>query len=242
MPTPSPKYFSVSDSTKLEQPESKRLERTYQVDNYTFTFEGQYAKMLSEAPAIGASKDGGYVSACTVEPMHGGMAKLIYTVQIFNTNATYEVSWSQSQIPLERHSRYQAGGVKALDKDDLVAISQWKTSMLASDSAEDYSYMDVDETRKVLPSANARDFAAKYLRGNESYMVFCPVAKKTTSNWIALTVGSNLGSYSASIPFTGCPSGYKWLKVGDTATYQGGLWNRVEEWQGFETLDSDIYS
>lgn len=237
-----PIYKNVDSSTNIEQPESGRLERTYQTDNFTYTREGKYAKMLTEAPAIGAAKDGGYVSACSVDPLHGGMAKLVYTVQKYNTSPILEVSWTQSQVPLERHPRYQVGGAQALSKDDLAAIQQWKTSMLYSDDATVYPYMDSAGKQQTLASAAAKDFAVKYLRGNESYLVFCPIAKRTTCNYITLTVGSNLGSFSSSVPFTGCPAGYKWLKVGDTATFQGGLWTRVEEWQGFETLDSDLYS
>lgn len=242
-----PTYKNISGLT--EQPDSGRIERGYQADKLTIILEGKYADALSGKPSIGQAFNGTVIgdtlcTSATVEPLKGKMARLIYVLEYRNTNAVQEVNWQQIQKPLALNPRYSATGAKPLTTDDLSDLETWKAQTDAADNMKAWK-VPGKSTNGGLLSANAQDYAAKWLKGTDNYIVFQPICRQTTIWYTSLTTGSDLGKYidgtamGSIIP--GRPTGYKWLKTSDNAHYENGFWSRVEEWTGSDNVDSDLY-
>lgn len=196
--------------------------------------EGKFADCLAALPSIGDvdTKMGGYVTAASVEQTQAGLGRLTVQSESRNGTAIYEIDWQQIQKSIKDHPRYNGGAYTLTDTDwehiDAALAGQKQTSAGAS--------VDVSS-----PAGRANAYT-KMRKGIDSYVVFAPVARKTTRNILIFSAGSNLGSYSATAPFAGCPSGYKWLKTSDRARKEGPFWERTEEWLGADNWDPQLYS
>lgn len=202
--------------------------------------------MLAERPSIGDELDG-YVDFYVdqvdlVQEGTGASGSGTMTIVLVSEtwtgaatpdiDLTEEVEWSQIEKPIEQHPRYLTGGAAALTAADLDAIEEWRNATAAADRSSLYTAL----------SANAKELADKIRRGQTSYIVPAPVARKTTKGFEAPS-SSAQGVRQTATPITGAPAGYVWLGTADRAVRQGGRgkWERVQEWTGADDWDSDIY-
>jgi hypothetical protein len=189
-------------------------------------------------PQIGAYwtdglQPGGFVMEAYVTPKPGTPQHGVLHVvtEYRNGNPIYEVDWQMLEKPMALNPYFQSGGGAALTATDLANIALWWQ----------YPNSSFTFTGGTL-SANAQIYATRFLNGEQSYYVFAPIARRITNNWLLLTVGNNLGTYSTSQPFPGAPTGYQWLKVTDRGRKEGAYWERTEEWMGADSWDKDLYS
>ena len=91
-------------------------------------------------------------------------------------------------------------------------------------------------------SANAQDYAAKRLKGIESYRLWAPVARQTLETYTLPTVNP-CGVIEAPPSAIGAPDGYVWQRSAQRATKTGryGKWQQQQEWQGADSIDPDLY-
>ncbi len=221
-------------------------------------FEGPYATLLAKRAETGqlvAGMPNGYqVDRVRVKRQRSGKGIMTVTLSAKDASGSvdnevvlpqYEVDWSEVQKPAEQHPRY-ASGAKALSDTDRADIAAWDDEKDAS-LRKDWKYKDAAGTDKTL-SANAQDLAKKKLRGETSYTVWIPVCKRTYAmRQNAASTGAgfiqNPPSGFGALP-TNHGAAYKWFKTADRSVRSGthGKWQRVEEWTGFDRVDTDFYS
>ncbi len=230
-----PRTRWIGSSRIHEQPGSPRVVNTAQGNKTTRIYRGPFSALLNAQPNLGQTIDGsvGMVESVEIVPDGAGMdGPGTMTIVLANDQATYEIEASTLEKPLEKHPLYRPGGDKELSDDDLDKIAAWRT---ANNSAE----------RKALFTAlttNAKHFVNKLRRGQESYIVPAPIARRTTRSFQQPSP-EQTGKRGTPGNFPGLPGGYVWLKTADRAVLQGirGSWERIEEWTGADEWDTDIY-
>jgi len=208
-------------------------------DGVTLTriWNGPYATVKASVPArlsIVAGSPGVFVDTTRLEKLTGDRGRL--TVELSSNpfpdpdSDVLELEWVEIQKPLLQHKRYQPGGVKALSDSDLDAIEEWKNAATAAARGVAYGKL----------TANAKDFADKFKRGTESFVIYAPVARVTTRS-VARPACGRCGMISDP-PSDAKPAGsYVYLKTADRRTRQDRMWARAQEWTGGDAVDADIY-
>lgn len=132
---------------------------------------------------------------------------------------TIEVEWSQIDKPLEQHPLF-----KDLTKEELKLISN-----VLNDKAQE----------SEIKNETALKLYEKKRRGQDSYLVFAPVVRRTTKQRSRPT-STSCGKISS--PPVGV-AGYTFLKSADRASKNSadGYWTRQEEWLGADSWDKEIY-
>lgn len=231
--------------------------RTQNQPRYTYTAtrndliiveEGQFDYLLAGKPSIGQTLSG--ISGYTVERvdvinLEGGKGQM--TIGMFqavsggaasnnsNIDSIFEIDWCQVEKKLEQHPRYRvgAGGAKVLTTSDLASIESWKAETDATER----------DTKRAALSSNAQDFVSKLEKGQDSYLIYIPVLRKTSTSYQPPTT-STCGKRETPPGFPAVPSGYTFLKTADRGQRTGSnrKWERQEEWTGFDFVDPDIYT
>jgi hypothetical protein len=177
---------------------------------------------------------------------------------------TYEVEWVEVDRPLLMNPRYAVGGsgAKVLTAQDVAMIGKWEeednpvlknafqykvpqdNANPGAGSAAPTGTTTVNSvTFNVYTlSANAQDYAAKRLKGIESYRFWAPVARQTLETYTLPTVNP-CGVIENPPSAIGVPSGYVWQRSAQRATKTGryGRWQQQQEWQGADSIDTDLY-
>jgi hypothetical protein len=223
-------------------------------------FYGPYATCLAKKPLNNQKMNdvGMYVVNVKVNKQAGGKGEMIVTLGQyagFTTGLTagvpakVERDYIATDRKLEAHPRYAynetgAVGAKELSMLDLVQLKKWEDE---SNSALRAAFKFTDGTEKTL-SENAQDFARKKLKGQDSYTVYVPVLRRT-STWNVAPPGETCGKRieASALPAdikALAPAGYAWLKTADRSPQSGrsGRYERFEEWTGFDSIDADIYT
>src|SRR5205814_388524 len=112
----------------------------------------------------------------------------------------------------------------------LDAIEEWKNTTGASDRGAKYSAL----------SSNAKKFADKVKRGQDSYVVYQPVARQTER--LSYRPTAEPCGILQNPPYGLQITGYEYLKTADRVTRQGKYFESAREWSGAEFWDHDIYS
>ena len=222
----------------------------------TRTFSGKYSTALSSRPEIGSAM-AGYANLEVVSAnvkKRGPFGDL--TVVAATIGATkFEIDWVEIQKPLYQHPMFLAAGAKALTDADRIHVEWWEACPDAEVKAafayfnNNAQFISIDggevnaSARSIALENNALFYAQKLAKGIDSFVVYAPVARKT-----AVTVErpkkAEAGFRQTPDGFTdGLPAGYMWLKTADRFARSGthGRWERVEEWTGAESIDTDIY-
>jgi hypothetical protein len=223
------------DDDVKEQPGSPHLITTGTGTKTTRTWRGGYAKLAAFSLTVGTSLDGslGKIDSVELVPDRAGKTGPgTLTVVLADDEATYEIDAGTLEKPLVKHPIFAAGGAHALTDADIDKIETWKNAATSGERTTAYTAL----------SANAKFFVDKLRRGEESYLLPAPIARKTTRAYAKPTTYAT-GTRGDPGGFPGLPAGYEWLKTGDKAIRQGvrGSWERVEEWTGAELWDHDIY-
>jgi len=247
-----------------EQPESGQLDFKSTQNTCVAIFSGPYDVCKSNRPKRGSEISGytGFtVQDVSIKKKSGGigimtisLAGAVDSISALNKEVPeikYEIEWSQLEKALITHPRYaeanQQQGGKPLVSDDKVAIKFW----------EDCPNADIKEAKKYFPdpnktskddakelSDNAKDYASKILNGTDSYLLFNPICRRTTTT-LAVPAESKAGHLE--VPQGNFPKkliqGWSWLKTADRSTQSGShaRWERIEEWTGTNTWDPDLY-
>lgn len=217
-----------------EQPGSPRVTNTGSGNKTTRVYRGPFSALIEAQPAVGQTVAGsiGKVESVEIVPDGAGRAGPgTMTIVLADDQETFEIEASTLEKPLEKHPLFTTGA-KALSEDDLDKIAAWKATNSAAERTTAFAAL----------SANAKYFVGKLRRGQESYIVPAPIARKTSRSF-EKPVTSATGKRGAPAGFPGLPAGYVWLKTADRAVKQGprASWERVEEWTGADEWDADIY-
>ena len=220
-----------------------------QGDSATIVRRGLYAQLEAGRPNKGARISYGgailNVVATRLRRDRGTLGTLTIELGAVDDVAddpqqeTLELDFTICERPLDRHPLY-ADIFQPEDDDfaDMLAIRAWE---METDPAKkfQFKYLTASSTYGTL-SSGAQAYAKKLLAGIEAYFVQVPVVRKTSQLARAVT-SSNAGQREAPPEFAVVASA--WLKTADKILRRGakGAWERVEEWTGFDSLDSDIY-
>jgi hypothetical protein len=218
-----------------EDPNSPELQNTQNGVNVVRTYNGQYSLLAAATPSRGALTVDGMVDEVNLKRAPGGRGILVVKYGPFSfagLDAPFgllEVEWLEVQKKLEQHPRYQSGGASALSNADLDAIEEWRSTTSA-----------VERTAKFdALSTNAQDFAAKVTRGQDSWVIYAPVARQTL-RFSSEPFASRCGVIQSPPPGIAI-FGYQYLKTADRISGQGTHWEQTREWTGADFWDSEIY-
>lgn len=165
----------------------------------------------------------------------------------------YQIRWVPNDQPLEQHPQFLPGGSSDLNALAGTPSRTGRADILGWELEED---PDLKGTRQYKPivggvvTSTARTVtvggAVAYVKlrqlGFDSFTVFLPVWTKISVYTGTVTPGTGqAGQYAASPSGSGYPSGYQWIKSGDTAERIGtkAKWQRTEEWTGFTKVYFD---
>jgi hypothetical protein len=92
-------------------------------------------------------------------------------------------------------------------------------------------------------STNAQNLAKKKLRGEDSYRLWAPVVRQTIQS-LTLPAGDPCGKIEDPPNSANPPAGYVWQRSAQRGTKTGrfGKWTQQQEWQGADSIDTDLYT
>jgi len=233
---------------------------TITVDEFvtkTVVMRGMYDGLLLEVPLKGVEfQTGWWVSRAQLVQGPGGTGTMTVTL-VDNEAASddpwsygqppiIEIEWSRIEKPLQANTiilMSQSDGDKGTFVDEIEA---WRNS--PQQRRRLYQIPKSNLNREANPNddndwvsinALAKKVAQKIAKGIEGYLVFSPIITRTTVTLGKPTTGG-CGTITENPPNK--INGYVYLKVADTARQQSdGTWQRVEQWQGADDWDEDLY-
>lgn len=211
----------------------------------TYILVGRYGDLKSIQPSKGDKYDGLDVISSELSRDRGDMGRLSIQCHGKKRETTvgttaepnevvYEVDCAVVEKPLRAKPEYSPYGA---------VITLWEAA--PADLRSQKKYVDEEgETRDL--DGRAAEYAALVLAGVESYVVFAPVVRITsTYERRPDGIGKNMckrGKPPASA-IAGVSGTWEWLKNGDTRTYNAAddTWTRVETWQAADKWNDTLY-
>lgn len=222
---------------------------------------GSYTNCKAARPAEGTVNPDGYtVIKSVLRRMKGGQGELTvvssrqiaYAPGSVVTPIKDVISsrWDRTSRPLRQHPRWDS-----VSEEVWATVDAWEKEE-DGELRKEYKYRvpqrnvdtgkwDHDEDGQPLYetktlSASVQDYCDKRLNGIESYYDFHPVITRVRI-YRAEPESGNCGKIALDCPRS--VAGYEFLKVQDDVTNQGnrGAWSRTESWEGYESIDSDLY-
>lgn len=215
----------------------------------TLRYVGPYLTVLASRPSPGQSLAGFdsnfVIDKVEIDRAEGGRGLMTltmvnespeYTGFAAPPDPTYEIEWVQLEKKLSAHRRYTTSGA-VLTSADWSEIAEWESATTAS--AKDTAYAAL--------STSGLDYANKIRKGIESFIIFSPVARKTSYSYSPpTTTAAGLIQTPTGFPGlpTKTPTDWVWLKTADRAmrTGRNSRWDRTEEWTGADSWDTDLYT
>jgi hypothetical protein len=239
-------------SALIELPESPEITSSKDGLVYVKTFKGPISLIISSMPSRLSSYPGvpRSLKVDTVKAKNGpgGIGTLTITCCQSPVSGIVdgapepieEVEWVEVQRPLKSHKMFQAGGDHELDDGDLSDLVAWQNQNdPVAMKAFKFPLANNGGTDDL--SDNAKIYARKWLRGQESYNEYAPVFRSTTTLPSQPESGGCgiIGNPDAqgSTP----PPYYQWLKNADRVMKRNRTWERIQEWLGAWWWDPDIY-
>ncbi|HUB68015.1 MAG TPA: hypothetical protein VL981_11075 [Candidatus Methylacidiphilales bacterium] len=261
-------FVETPDSPRFDYDATRLTVTRY----YEGPLEGAQSAQPAQGTAFQDMPAAVLVTRVSIIPKPGGIARLEVIAECqgpSQTNPaapTYEIEWVEIDRPLLMNPRYAVGGsgAKALTSQDVAMIQKWEDEddpdyknkfqfkvlqALGVTSIGMTGATDTNQTVGEVPgyniytlSANAQDYAAKRLKGIDSYRLWCPVARQTIETFTLPNVDP-CGVIEDPPSAIGAPTGYSYQRSAQRATKTGryGKWQQQQEWQGFDTIDSDLY-
>lgn len=214
----------------------------------TIVQQGKYADLQGKVPGRGTTFQGLDVVSATLTPQKGGMALLSVTGTAHKASSysapgtpdeiVYEVEMAQLEKPLLSAPAFSGYAEQ---------VELWKAGDPATRAL--YQYDDAQGNRFQL-GGQALVAAKLILKGVESYLVFAPVARRTSryaakkAEQVFSSVGAACGKrQTPPAKLTRIAGGtWEWLKTADRVQENsGGGCERVEEWTGADEWDHDLY-
>lgn len=158
---------------------------------------------------------------------------------------------------IEKEIRSAPFWVNAFSSDsEYLAIAQeriaWKCVQNYLDATGDISEVESKLEEDLGASGLSEDqknavrkMISKRLAGIEAYYYPAPTLQVTDIlSTMPTNFGANVGKVTEPQGFTKItiPSGYKWLKMSDTLTFDGGTYRREVSYVGANFWDKDLYS
>ncbi len=236
MPTPR----RQGSSAVVEQPHSPELLLDKSGVRFIQTYNGTFVDLVAASPTRRSSRTitgvGWTLKVDTVAITKGpGDNSQMVVTSVYNPEedvdfpspeGQQEIEWVEVQKKLETHPRYRAGGASALiltgTNNDLDKIEQWKNASTADERDRLYNAL----------RTNAKEFADKLRRGEDSYVIFYPVARQMERT-SAVPSASPCGVLEGP-PLAIQISGYEYLKTADRIIRQSGHYEHTQEWTGAE--------
>lgn len=247
---------SIYSLRKHGYPQIEDSERGYVT---VIEYVGPTSSLTTAKPEINDSWGdyGGEVRSTVITPLEGTLTSTLrVSVQQpsdWSSGTTgeageqsLEVEWAQFTRSMLEHPSFRLGGSGsfALDSKDIAEIELWKNEKDAT-VKELYRYTDTNDAVNNL-STKAAKFCQGLELGQETYVDYSPVVRRTTLYRGGGAGSSTAGQKETPPSFSGRPSGYEWRKSSDRSIKQGGQtkWKREEEWIGAEKVlvdKDDIY-
>jgi hypothetical protein len=240
----------------VESPESPEYDFSGSEDTCTKIFEGPFSTLLSSRPARGAEMAGvdtGF-QVDRVKIRRSQSTKGTMTVTLTRAPSAqggaeqqpqYEIEWSEVDKALATHPRYAAGGATELSDADRANIEAWENE--TDPDLKRQGKFKAPSGEVVTLGTNAKAYAWKLFNGTSHYPVYIPVARKTSlarqnvSGTSAGHVETPSGDFG-TLPKRPGGADFIWVKTADRSVRTGkhGKWQRVQEWTGFDKVDTDL--
>lgn len=214
-----------------DSPESPSYEENSNGAVWTIVKQGPFGACLASKPIRGQELSGFTgvaVDTVRIQKAHGGTGTLtvtLTTAPIEDRTPVLEIEWIETQKKLESHKFFKTLTPAHWDK-----IEDWRNATTAADRSTKYAAL----------TGLLQKFADKILKGEDSYVVYSPVARVTTSSPTKPNTGGC--GMKDNPPAQIKIQTYKYLKTADRAVRQSMKWQRVEEWTGAEEIDDDLYN
>jgi hypothetical protein len=200
----------------------------------TYSWRGDYAALVtySASFSVGLVYNNLYIRTVELTPEDGGLATLKVTCDNYATSGgsgttpVYEVEWQRVDKDIRNHPYWAA--LLDVERD---AIFEWEQDSNKTTKGAKYTAL----------SNLAKSLAQRIAKGETHYMIFVPVARRTTY-FISYTIlPSTCGKQE--IPPAGCnaPAGYTYVKMADKLIKRATGYERCEEWVGFDAVDTILF-
>ena len=213
-----------------------------------FKWRGDYAALdtFSASFTPDSTYNGLYVRDVDLSPEDGGLATL--SVKCDNiiaagsgsgggdTSPVYELEWQRVDKDIRTHPYWDV--LLDAERD---AIYEW----------EQDSNKTTKGTKFAALSSLAQSLAQRIAKGQTSYMVFVPVARKTSYTVSNTIIPTKCGHQdpppvSCRAPanyknWQGTTITYKYVKQADKMIRRSSGYERMEEWVGFDDVDSILF-
>ena len=225
--------------------------------DYTATYEGQLTALQAIQPTPGNYVSaGGVVLPITDVEIDTAVAGPKCTMSITASNqfggtggemdTTYERRWQRVDKDIRIHRAFQTSGTYELDDDDLIDVDAWeKETDTTLKKAWKYNS---DDGVEVELNSNSQQLAKRLARGQTTYPIWVPVARKT---FAAFSQPNSTALGAIKAPPTQCQApettangtAYIYVMTTDDATRTiGHPWRVEQEWMGFDEVDTLIYT
>ena len=222
---------------------------------YTRIFRGPYDSLMGNKPSrLDATKDipvGFLVDTVDVRKAPGGLGVMTLTFTpapiqdyTFAENLVLELEWLQVEKKLETHPIFRPAGENpgvTNCGEYVLAETRGGDGMNDYDKIEAWKSASTGEARKTAYealSSNAQTFVDKLAKGEDSYLAYIPVCRRTTKSATPPTHGEC--GLIEDPPGEIKVADYTYVKTADRGT-RDRTWTRCEEWTGFRSVDSEIY-
>jgi Ni/Co efflux regulator RcnB len=253
----------IGDTTVGEAPESGAI-TVSDIVTRTIVERGMYDDLYARLPQRGDQwgQEEWWVTGASLAPNPGGTGTLTTTLADTPESAggdvwspgsppIYEVNWTQIEKPLTANSKLNSGYTGSTLQTVIDEIEAWRNSpqqrkrkyQIPAYALNHEPNPNTDADWITLTGA-ARNIAQKIAKGIEGYLVFSPVISRTTVSRSRPSTSGGGKIEDPPISVGDSPTGkpYVYLRVGDIARQQqDGTWQRIEQWQGAEEWDTDIY-
>lgn len=143
------------------------------------------------------------------------------------SDTSYELEWQRVDKDIRYHPDFEN-----MTDEQRALVDEWlRASATRRAQIVGNSPWDADCTK----------LKKKLARGESSYPVFVPVARKVHRDTTRPSTG-DCGTIQSPPSQCGAPSGYTYVKMADRCVKQSGAWTRTQEWVGVDYADPDIYS
>lgn len=238
-----------------EAPSSPVYENTKDGERFTLVYGGPYSALVAGAPARNVNVIGinpaFFVDNVRVEKQTGGRGVMTVVMVTnpdpgLNGDPVSEIEWIEVQKKLESHPIFREPGADTLHPNaglyplndaDLDAIEEWNNAPTATLRTKAYEAA-VDTAAKPALSGNAHHLIDRLKRGQDSYVLYSPHARKTTKN--ATQPNTSYCGYISDPPAEVRAPGYVYLQTGDRGTRDRN-WTRTIEWTGADFIDNELY-
>jgi len=157
-----------------------------------------------------------------------------------------EIEWARIEKPLQSNPKITSGYSGNTLQTLIDEVEAWRNS--PQQRRRLYQIPKSNLNREANPNddndwitltGKSLNISKKIAAGIEGYLVFSPIITRTTVTLGKPTTGG-CGTITENPPNK--INGYVYLKVADTARQQSdGTWQRVEQWQGADAWDEDLY-